>query len=221
MMHSFLITLVILAIFGILLFKLIKKQQSLKNSEPDRNIKGTISGIMKRVHLPTNESDAFVFDDLYVVDIEESYTCISLFREHDLLNKEIKYPRIRECPKIIINKLGTPEFTSLLAKKLFSFSKSAKNLGTVKHNDDYSVCADGAYWRRIEHIRVDGELNNVNLRLSISISASPVENLVASQPPGSLSASDKKHFVFSRNFIIPVNDIQDFFKISVKENRTM
>lgn len=213
MTHSVIITLVILAIFGMPLFEIIKKQQKLKNSKPHWHGNETAPGVMRRIHLPTSESDAFVFDELYVFDIEESHISISLFREYDLLNKEIKYPRIRECPKIIINEFGAQKLISLLTKKSFSFSKSSTNLGTVKHNDDYSVCADGAYWRRIEHVKIDGELNDVNLKLSISISAGPVANLVESQPPGSLSDTDKKPFMFSRNFIVPVNDIQDFLKV--------
>jgi hypothetical protein len=172
---------------------------------------------MKTIYCSKYLPDSFVFDDAYVLNITRNALLISTFDSHELTNPKITEPSIQKCPKIEIKVIGTNTLRELVNLKNFVLSIESSELGVVKHNDNYSVCADGAYWRRIKAAKISGSLNGVELELIVSVEANPVETLVTSQPPGPLSESDKLPFSFLHKFIVPVVSIPELMDMNREE----
>jgi hypothetical protein len=168
---------------------------------------------MKRIPWSPHWPDAFVFDDAYVLDVSDDAMSISQFDSRDLSKPVGTNPNIRSCPKIEIEAFGKHTLRGLIKLGQFGITLKSPKAGIVKHNDNYSVAADGAYWRRIRLVNLVGRLTKTTLVLSISVNADPVETLVSSQPPGSLSSSDKKPFVFEHDFVIPLDSVADLIDL--------
>ena len=151
---------------------------------------------MKQISFSKHHPEAFIFDEKYVLDIAETVMSISEFDSRDLANQKIEYPEIRKCPKIDIEGIGAAALRGLVDQEHFVVALQSSKLGVVKHNDNFSVAQDGAYWRKIRSVKISGTLNESGFRLSVALDASPVETLVESQPPGTLSTSEKQPYIF-------------------------
>lgn len=217
MKYSILNTLIFIAVLGFPLAHILKSRQRIQKTLPQWPTCNN-PGTLQIINIPNEKYGNYVFDNLYVLDIHEHGIVISSFREHDLIKNAI-HPIIRQCPIIEISKFGSIEINRLITDGKFSFSATKGHShvhGIVQHNDGYSVLADGAYWRRIEHVKIEGEMINKNLKLTISIFASPVSTILKNQPPGTLSKTDKEPFIFSRNFVFPENTINNILKPNKK-----
>lgn len=174
---------------------------------------------MKQILFSKHWPEAFVFDDAYVLDISDDAVRISTYDHGDLLKPEITEPSIRKCPALDINAFGKHTLRELIKLVQFTSTLRSARLGIVKHNDNYSVCADGAYWRRIRSASISGALTRTELTLSVAVDAGPVECIVESQPPGPLSASDLEPFVFSYDFIVPIGSVPEMLDMNRVERK--
>jgi len=168
---------------------------------------------MKQIPWSQYWPDAFVFDDAYVLDLSDDAMAVSQFDPRDLSKPAITNPSIRQCPKIEIEAFGKHTLRSLIWLGQFEITLTGAKVGVVKHNDNFSVAQDGAYWRKVRSVTIVGKLTKAALTVSLSVNADGVETLVSSQPPGSLSSTDKEPFVFTHEFVVPLDNVADLIDL--------
>jgi hypothetical protein len=161
--------------------------------------------------------EAFVFDDAHVLEFSDDSMIISRFDPRSVSKPEITEVKIQQCPRIEVGAIGRLTMRALVKLGQFNVTLTGPNVGTVKHNDGYSVAADGAYWRKIRSAAVAGELTKSALALSVAINADPVDTLVRSQPPGALSDRDREPFAFSYTFDIPADRVPELLDMARTE----